>query len=475
MHNFINMNSTSPSRTAAGIVLPFLCLFSGLLFFPSCKKMEVASSQKGITSFILEHDDHTGFAANDIRVTISADTINVRVPAATNLSNLIPLIQIKGISISPATGVPQNFYAPVTYTVTAADSSKISYTVIVTAAVEDNLLADIVYMGSSNNNFYALDAHTGSLVWKDSTSGEFQYSTPTIDNGVIFVGCINGYLYAFDDLTGATKWSYLTGSGIEAGTAVYNGTVYTGSDDHTFYAVDEQSGHLKWKYVTGGNVSSTPVVAGGIVYFGSSDNNVYALDAVTGVQKWSFATQAMVNASAPVLANGTLFIGSRDSYLYALDMATGNMKWKFGTGGISLEQSSPTISNGIVYIASWVGGSVYAVDANTGLLVWQALNGLGFSSSPVIADGRLYISADDGNLYALDATTGGLLWNQLIYANSATPAVANGIVYIGGGGTWNIYAFNAGNGAPVWQFPVPGGLMTGRPVFLLTAGANRPG
>jgi outer membrane protein assembly factor BamB len=113
--------------------------------------------------------------------------------------------------------VAQNFYAPVTYTVTAADSSKISYTVIVKAGVDDRIFADIVYMGSSNNNFYALNAHTDSLIWKDSTSGQFQYSTPSIDNGVIFVGCVNGYLYAFDALTGATKWSYLTGSSIEAG------------------------------------------------------------------------------------------------------------------------------------------------------------------------------------------------------------------------------------------------------------------
>jgi outer membrane protein assembly factor BamB len=80
-----------------------------------------------------------------------------------------------------------------------------------------------------------------------------------------------------------------------------------------------------------------------------------------------------------------------------------------------------------MYIASWGGGSVYAVDANTGQQVWQALDGLGFSSSPVIAAGRLYITADDGNLYALDAVTGATLWSQLIYANSASAAVAMGL------------------------------------------------
>jgi outer membrane protein assembly factor BamB len=454
-----------------GILSGLTCMLAAVLFLSSCKKTQPASSGKEIISFVLAHADTSAFASKDISVTISGDTITVLLPLSTDLTKLIPQIKFKGVSISPATNVAQDFSVPVVYTVTAADNSKISYTVIVGYKIP----ASIVYFGGSDKSFYALDALTGELVWKNTTNGEFQYSTPSIDSGTVFVGCIDNNLYAFDALTGRTKWAYPTGGGIEAGTAVYNGTVYTGSDDHWFYAVDEKTGSLKWKYSTGGNVSSTPVASGGVVYFGSSDSYVYALDAATGNLKWKFEAMDMINQSAPALVNGVLYIGSRDSYLYALNAANGSLRWKFGTGGISLEESSPAVSGNLVYIGGWYDisnfsrpGNVYAVTVDSGKLAWQALDSLGFYTSPVVAGGTLYISADDGNFYALDASTGRTIWAQHIDPNGAEPAVAGGMVYQGGGGTRYFYAFSVTTGAVQWEYPMPNALMIGTAVVLAT-------
>ena len=52
-------------------------------------------------------------------------------------------------------------------------------------------------------------------------------------------------------------------------------------------------------------------------------------------------------------------------------------------------------------------------------------------SSPAVANGVVYVGSDD-NVYALNARTGALLWSYTTgeYVVSS-PAVANGVVYVG--------------------------------------------
>ena len=61
-----------------------------------------------------------------------AKTIALTVPYGTDATSLIPTITHTGVSISPASGVEQDFSNSVIYTVTAADGSTAEYTVTVT-------------------------------------------------------------------------------------------------------------------------------------------------------------------------------------------------------------------------------------------------------------------------------------------------------------------------------------------------------
>jgi hypothetical protein len=64
----------------------------------------------------------------------AAKTIALTVPYGTNVTALVPTITHTGASVSPNTGVTQNFTNPVIYTVTAEDGSTQTYTVTVTVA-----------------------------------------------------------------------------------------------------------------------------------------------------------------------------------------------------------------------------------------------------------------------------------------------------------------------------------------------------
>jgi outer membrane protein assembly factor BamB len=54
----------------------------------------------------------------------------------------------------------------------------------------------VVYVGSDDDNVYALNASTGALVWK-YTTGNFVFSSPAVANGVVYVGSSDDNVYAF--------------------------------------------------------------------------------------------------------------------------------------------------------------------------------------------------------------------------------------------------------------------------------------
>ena len=73
----------------------------------------------------------THFTINGINGIIGANTVNLVLPVGTNLTSLAPVITITGASVSPASGIAQDFTNPVVYRVTAEDSSTKDYTATV--------------------------------------------------------------------------------------------------------------------------------------------------------------------------------------------------------------------------------------------------------------------------------------------------------------------------------------------------------
>lgn len=101
----------------------FLVL-AALMLLAGCKK---ESSEKKILSFKFVSP------AVEATITENAKTIVAAVPFGTDVTALAPVIIVsEKASVSPASGLPQNFTTPVTYIVTAEDGSQAVYTVTVT-------------------------------------------------------------------------------------------------------------------------------------------------------------------------------------------------------------------------------------------------------------------------------------------------------------------------------------------------------
>ena len=71
---------------------------------------------------------------NQVSSTITGNAISIVMPHNTNRASLTPAITHTGVSVSPTSGVVQNFTNPVMYTVTAENGNTRAYTVTVTNA-----------------------------------------------------------------------------------------------------------------------------------------------------------------------------------------------------------------------------------------------------------------------------------------------------------------------------------------------------
>ena len=105
------------------------------------------------------------------------------------------------------------------------------------------------------------------------------------------------------------------------------------------------------------------------------------------------------------------------------------------------------------YAASHSGSNPYE-----NVLSWSTASGIGLDwsfntsaaiySSPAVANGMVYIGSDDHNVYALNAATGAKLWNfATLFSVFSSPAVANGVVYAGSS-DGDVYALDARTGMP---------------------------
>lgn len=197
----------------------------------------------------------------------------------------------------------------------------------------------------------------------------------------------------------------------------------------------------------------------GTIYIGSTDSNVYAIDAVTLKDKWKFSTAGPIYGSTVCISGNILYINAYKT-IYALDKNSGALIWSYNLGHESY--SSPFVKDSVVYAAAAPGlyseqGTVVALNAYTGQLIWKVdslVHGyLDASSSPTVVDGILYIGTGNRNsICALDAANGNILWEVTKPKNFySSPCVAYNRVYIFCGNN-TLYSFNAKTGKQLWRF-----------------------
>lgn len=322
----------------------------------------------------------------------------------------------------------------------------------------------MVYFGSTDSKFYALDALTGEKRW-DFPTGSFVLSSPAVVDGIVYFGSNDGTFYALDAITGHRKWTYQTKYAIRSSPTVVNGMVYFGGDDSNLYALDSKTGQLLWRFKAGNYVESSPVVSDGIIYFGANDGFCYAINASDGRFRLKFKTYHPV-ISAPAMSDGIVYFTNAGS-LFAIDGSARSWPWEHDLRPwwlqlwafhlaphpppisgyiwqimlvtdpgaskpkiVKVSNNNPIISENTLYVTG--DNLVYGIDKNSKAFQWVFQAGERVESSPALANDMLYFGCNDHRLYAVEARTGIKQWDFTAGDRiKNSPVLANGVIYFG--------------------------------------------
>lgn len=292
--------------------------------------------------------------------------------------------------------------------------------------IKDN----VSFIGSNDNNFYAIDIRTGKELWRFETNGPVNSTAAIYDNKAFFT-CGDGYFYAVNILDGKLIWKFKTnGESTKdiwdyylSSPVVYKDKVFFGSGDTNIYALDAQNGSLLWSYKTSGIVHASPAINDDTLYCGSYDGNMYAINAITGLLKWKFKTvgdewfpQGDIQGS-PTIANGMVYFGSRDFNVYALNEKTGTGMWNFKVPGswVSSTPSTKEVNgNKMLYFGTSDLHNFSAVSALMGEqnseLKWSISIPFNVFGGTTLVNDIGYFGGFDGRLYAVDLSNRQVLW-----------------------------------------------------------------
>jgi len=185
-------------------------------------------------------------------------------------------------------------------------------------------------------------SNIGQLVqlWQSQDLGFNGFATssgPSVANGKVYVGSSNpssNNYYALDALSGTQVWSAnvgyqdkCTNVGIGSTAAISGTTLVVGGGDDAYYALNADTGAILWRNAMDAGPDSfpwaSPLIANGRAYVGmtsrcgnpSSRGEVRALDLATGAILWSQQPDTAGYWASPTISQGTIYITGKDGQL----------------------------------------------------------------------------------------------------------------------------------------------------------------
>lgn len=164
--------------------------------------------------------------------------------------------------------------------------------------------------------------------------------------------------------------------------------------------------------------------------------------------------------TAPVIADGMVFAMDALGYITAHNANDiDRVLWQ--SAQPVLEEEEPigggglSYANGVLYVTTGTG-SMMALVAKDGSLLWRQDVSVPIRSAPAVAEGQVYATTIDNQLLAHDARTGKPVWSHrgirenALFLGTVSPAVENGIV-IAAYTSGELYALRAEDGSPLWS------------------------
>lgn len=326
---------------------------------------------------------------------------------------------------------------------------------------------------------YSLDKATGRIVWertvftgapktKRHTKSSQANSTPATDGQRVVAAFGSAGLLMAWDFAGKELWKVDLGAldsgwffdpafqwGHSSSPIIYRNTVILQADTQKgsyIAAWDIRTGKPVWKTQRTDEISTwgTPTIAraaDGRDVIVTNGTKVRGYDASTGTELWRLGPNSEITIGSPVVGNGLVFVtggyppvrpvyairpgSSGDISLQKGQDSNQAIAWSNLTDGTYIP--TPIVYDGLLFTLN-INGVVTAYDAQSGKRAFRGRVGTGgsFSASPVAADGRLYVSSEDGEIFVVTAADGlaQVAKNDMKEVVMATPAISDGLIVV---------------------------------------------
>ena len=140
------------------------------------------------------------------------------------------------------------------------------------------------------------------------------------------------------------------------------------------------------------------------------------------------------------------------------------MEWAATVGG-HIHGGSPVVADGRVFVSvsdfgDGILGGVVALDAKTGTTLWEHRVGFSVRNAPAVSGDVVLFISNDGTVHGVSAATGDGLWTYELAPDKpsvqrniySSPTVVDGIAYLGG--RFEFVAMEAETGDIVWSVPI---------------------
>ena len=297
-----------------------------------------------------------------------------------------------------------------------------------------------IYVQTVSGYFCCLEGDTGKLVWSRSLHEEFgllstyggRTNVPLIYEDLVLASAI---LIGWGD---APAWGSFA------------------KPAHRFMAFDKATGQLRWMRGTRlapyDTTYSTPTLCNlagqQALVFGSGDGAVWALQPRTGLPIWKYPFSRRGINTSPLVVNDTIFMSHSEENLAGNTM-----------GALVALDGKPKSEN--KNQKSGKGNSVIAAQP-----LWQQLGVMAGKCSPVMVDGRLWVVDDRAKLQVIDPKTGSLIARKRLgTVMRSTPLVADGKVYLcTNNGRWYVLKPTASGVKVIHKLRLTGHGVDGSPI-----------
>ena len=284
---------------------------------------------------------------------------------------------------------------------------------------------------------YAIDKRTGIIEWervafegvpreRRHIKSTYASASPATDGRIVVAWFGSQGVHAYD-VNGKSLWK------------VDLGRVDMGAYDIPTY---------EW------GPASSPIIWNDLVIIQcdtQTDSFLIALDVATGKTIWKTDREELPSWGTPTVADtsaGIQLLTNASNFIRAYDPRTGKELWRLGRSS-KITAPTPLVSDDLIVVASGRGperpifvvrpnarGDITLADGKTAseTIAWSRTGRGSYMPTPLVYQGRLYVLANNGTFDAYNLKTGEEIYRQRLPAigsgYSASPVAADGKIYL---------------------------------------------